>query len=350
MSPPGQHDTLSARRIAIAAVTAAMAWVALPSAPSPADASRLTDQTGRIEVDAMEYPWSAIGRLNTGGRGHCTGFLVGERTVLTAAHCLYDWRQGRWRGASELYFVAGYQRDTYIIHSPVVSYARASGFVPLNRPTTANAVTDWAFLTLARPIGRQAGWLGLRRLDNKLRTRLRRGEASLLQAGYRQGWANIMSINLNCALAGSFQGTLGIADSCNVAKGDSGSPLLVLVDGTAVAIGLHVLDARAKGGTVAGALSAALFHPGGGATEAIRAARRAGVTWNRGQPPASGGPALPVPSATIGRLLNRKGTAAIADFEARAGLPVTGKPSLAVLSKLIANARPAADGAKPSER
>ena len=60
-------------------------------------------------VEAMEYPWSALGRLNTGGRGFCTGILIGPRLVLSQAHCLYFGVEGRWRTPNELHFVAGYQ-------------------------------------------------------------------------------------------------------------------------------------------------------------------------------------------------------------------------------------------------
>jgi protease YdgD len=91
----------------------------LTAAPASAPADVRPD--GRILVDAMEYPWSAIGRVNAGGRGYCTGFLVGPRHVMTAAHCLFDFTEGRWRGANELHFVAGYQRDQFLIHSKVAS-------------------------------------------------------------------------------------------------------------------------------------------------------------------------------------------------------------------------------------
>ncbi|MCH8808316.1 MAG: hypothetical protein IH993_00555, partial [Proteobacteria bacterium] len=45
-----------------------------PPAPVP-----VLDRHGRMIVEAMEYPWSALGRVNTGGRGFCTGILIGPR-------------------------------------------------------------------------------------------------------------------------------------------------------------------------------------------------------------------------------------------------------------------------------
>ena len=65
-------------------------------APAPAPPPALLDRHGRLIVEAMEYPWSALGRLNTGGRGFCTGILIGPRLVLSRAHCLYNGTEGRW--------------------------------------------------------------------------------------------------------------------------------------------------------------------------------------------------------------------------------------------------------------
>ena len=143
---------------------AALLAVLILSAPAAAQSGSPAD--GRIIVEAMEYPWSAIGRVNAGGRGYCTGFLVGPRHAMTAAHCLYDFTEGRWRGANELHFVAGYQRDEFVIHSKVARYEVSDRFDPADRADPSATVHDWALLTLADPIGQVAGWLGLMALND----------------------------------------------------------------------------------------------------------------------------------------------------------------------------------------
>jgi hypothetical protein len=299
--------------------------------PFPAD--------GRVMVDAREYPWSALGRVNTGGRGYCTGILVGPRHVLASAPCLYNGIEGRWWHASEVHFVAGYQRDRYLADSPVQAYRAAPGYDPGAGASLANIANSWALLTLDDPIGRATGWLGPRVLDAGLRRRIALGDAQLAPVGYRRGRAHAMVLNLGCGLAGAPVAAAAMRPDCEVLPGDAGTPPLVFVDG---GVGPASGQIAATG---AGSLGAAL--------------QTAGLAAGSGQAPPPGAAAAALPLASIDYFLIHLGylapaapgelrapdgaarAAAIRDFQGRNGLPADGRPSLALLGHLIRAAQPA---------
>lgn len=290
-----------------------------PSPEAPAlPVPQVLDSHGRILVEAMEYPWSAVGRLNTGGRGYCTGILIGARTVLASARCLYNAIEGRWWAPSELHFVAAYQRDRYLIHAPVDGAEVPAAFDPRVMDRLSNALANWSLVTLAEPIGRQAGWLGLRTLDAALEARLGR-DAWTVRFGYRRDAPHAQTLKLACADGGPIRP--GSAP-CDPAETDARLPFLLLADGEVRVLADPLL---------------------------FEALSRAESFRGRSRAPSEPGPAAPRPRDTLARLLLALGyldsapdavapeslRQAVRDFEARLGRPLTGEPSVGLLGPLV---------------
>ena len=123
----------------------------------------------RVRIrDATAYPFRAVGYLlsDYAGKGYgCTATLIGSRTIVTAAHCVWNPDRGGWPQALTFYPGAnapdmapygGYAYDT--IH---VVAGFQSTFTPPNYSYDAMQ-TDLAVVTLQGNAGDHVGHFGLK--------------------------------------------------------------------------------------------------------------------------------------------------------------------------------------------
>ena len=172
----------------------------------------------REAVDVAQYPWSAIGKLYNETGGSCTAVIVGSDKVLTAAHCIFNYRTQHFIPPGSLHFLAGYHIGKYTAHAHVASYRIGENFDPLHYSATDSG--DWAILTLTDMLPPQIEPLNLSHDLSPSGTKA-------VIAGYPEDRAFAMTADADCELREPIDDGRLFFHTCRGTSGYSGAPILV---------------------------------------------------------------------------------------------------------------------------
>jgi protease YdgD len=198
----------------------------------------------RLTMVSGEYPWSAVGRINTETGGHCTGVIVGPNLVITAAHCFYDKRKQWYVQPEQVHFVAGFRDGEFVAHTTAKAYHLAGGYDATVQATTNMAIRDWAFVELKEDIGYRTGWFGVGNFDQGALDTFKKQRRPFVQAGYSRDKKTELTAHVGCPMEEFHSNQKLLVHRCDAVPGDSGSPIFIFENGLPYLTSIHVATTR----------------------------------------------------------------------------------------------------------
>lgn len=187
----------------------------LTGLPVAAETTGLEPLTRRDQL----LGWEAVGRIDLGDDGFCTGALITTTLVLTAAHCVYDGRDPI--DPARITFRAGYAEGASIREAKVARTVAHPAYDAGMPVSAGNVRHDVALLELIEPIPAAVA------APFALRAPGTGDEVSVVS--YAVGREENLSWQRSCEVLAREGGL--IAMNCDVSFGASGAPVLDRSDG-----------------------------------------------------------------------------------------------------------------------